>query len=224
MKLLLIRHGQTDWNMLWRMQGSVNTDINDCGIRQARIKAGFLRKFHIDYVFSSPLKRAVHTASIVMKPCCPYETDFRLNEIVCENGINPDTVIRDCRNIYTDPRLSELCFGINEGRFPSERTPDVYYFFNEPDKYTAPEGAETLEAFRDRVNSFISEVLVPLSLREPDATVMISGHGALNKCISMCLCNKEIADFWSGSHIHNLSHAIFEINGKKFTEIQDFTD
>lgn len=224
MKVVLVRHGETDWNRLLRLQGGSNTDINQAGVSQTVKKAAFLRRFGFDYVFSSPLRRSVHTAEIILKPACPFEQDFSLNTISCENGINIDNIVHDCRNIYTDPRLCELHFGINEGRLPQDRVPGVELFFKATDQYVPAEGGETIEAFRDRVMDFILSVLVPLSLWEPDATVLIAGHGALNKCISMCLNNKEIKDFWSGNHIHNLSHAIFEIDGANFTEVLDFSD
>ncbi len=224
MKVVLVRHGETDWNKLWRMQGGTNTDINKNGVAQAAAKAGFLRHFGFDYVFSSPLRRAVHTAEIIMKPACPFEQDFDLNPVVCENGIDINNIIHDCRNIYIDPRLCELHFGINEGRFPKDRLPGTSYFFDAPEKYVPAEGGETLQEFIVRVKDFISSVLIPLSVREPEAVVLITGHGALNKCFSLCAKNKEIKDFWSGSHIHNLSHAIYEVKDNAMTEIQDFTD
>ncbi|ETI90466.1 histidine phosphatase family protein [Clostridium butyricum] len=62
--IMLIRHGETEWNILGKFQGSTDIPLSNEGIRQAfmlkeRLKSDF------DYIFSSPLKRAYETAKIL---------------------------------------------------------------------------------------------------------------------------------------------------------------
>lgn len=65
MKLLLTRHGQTDWNVAKRIQGITDVELNDTGMEQAKIAREKLLKEKIDVILCSPLKRARKTAEII---------------------------------------------------------------------------------------------------------------------------------------------------------------
>lgn len=65
MKLYLIRHGQTDWNVAGKIQGSQNTELNNTGIEQAKCLAAGMKERHISRIYSSMQKRAVQTADII---------------------------------------------------------------------------------------------------------------------------------------------------------------
>ena len=62
MRLLIARHGVTDWNVQGRLQGRTDIDLNAEGIRQARALASRLRPERIARLFSSPTRRATRTA------------------------------------------------------------------------------------------------------------------------------------------------------------------
>ena len=66
-KLFLIRHGQTLWNKEGRYQGEMDIGLTRVGFKQARLAAKYLSKVNFSNVYSSPLKRAVDTASIIKK-------------------------------------------------------------------------------------------------------------------------------------------------------------
>lgn len=61
----LLRHGQTDWNIDLRLQGSTDIPLNDTGRAQARLAAETLRREDWDVIIASPLSRAKDTADIV---------------------------------------------------------------------------------------------------------------------------------------------------------------
>ncbi len=64
--LLLLRHGETEWNLSGRWQGqAADTPLTDLGRQQARIVAGRLRAYPITAIYSSDLLRAFETAQIV---------------------------------------------------------------------------------------------------------------------------------------------------------------
>ena len=63
--IVLVRHGETDWNRERRFQGHADTPLNETGRRQARDLAHSIRTERITVVYSSPLERASETAAIV---------------------------------------------------------------------------------------------------------------------------------------------------------------
>lgn len=63
MQIILVRHGQTDWNLQGRCQGSTDLELNPSGIEQAENVALGLRQEKIHAIYSSHLKRAVQTAA-----------------------------------------------------------------------------------------------------------------------------------------------------------------
>lgn len=63
--LYLIRHGETDWNRLGRLQGIEDIELNGHGEQQAHQCGSSLKHEPIDLIFSSPLKRAYKTAQII---------------------------------------------------------------------------------------------------------------------------------------------------------------
>ena len=85
----LLRHGQTDWNIDLRLQGSTDIPLNDTGRTQARLAASSLNREDWDVILASPLSRAKDTADIV----------------ALELGMN----------VVIVPELIERSFGVAEG-------------------------------------------------------------------------------------------------------------
>lgn len=67
MQLILVRHGQTDWNKEYRVQGQSNLPLNESGIAQAEAIAQALTNEKVEAIYSSPLSRAFETAEAVSK-------------------------------------------------------------------------------------------------------------------------------------------------------------
>ena len=82
MKIYLIRHGETPWNTLGRLQGRTDIELNENGIRLAKITGEKLKDVHFDLAIASPLKRAYETAGLVLGDRnIPILTDERIEEI-----------------------------------------------------------------------------------------------------------------------------------------------
>lgn len=184
MNLYIIRHGQTDMNVLHRMQGRTDTRLNEKGRQQAREAAKFLKKEGIvpDRVIVSPLDRARETAEIVSgRP-------------------------RDLQE--PDDRIIEMCFGEAEGK-PNEELAQGFYesFFRTVVDYEPPDGAESYEDLFDRIADFVEDLRKRYILRagETDAkerrgdhgpTIFVVSHGAALHALLAYVGHVERKDFW----------------------------
>ena len=130
MKILLVRHGETDYNKNKLIQGHSDIELNETGRDQARNAGQKLTEYDIDFAFSSPLKRAVETARLML--------DNSNNEI----NIN--------KEITEDARLIEKFFGDFE-----ESTFDEY--FSALEAQAGLESIEKDEEVYERASSFFNE-------------------------------------------------------------------
>ena len=81
MKLYVTRHGETTWNVEWKVSGVTDVDLTERGVSQARSLANALKNEKIDLIIASPLKRAIHTAELINETVgSPMEIDARLTE------------------------------------------------------------------------------------------------------------------------------------------------
>lgn len=61
----IVRHGQTEWNAIGKLQGQLNSDLTKEGQEQAKALGEKLKDIHFDHAFSSDLTRAHHTAQLI---------------------------------------------------------------------------------------------------------------------------------------------------------------
>ena len=131
----IIRHGQTEWNLLGKTQGHGNSDLTPKGIEQAELLADSMTKYPIDYIYSSDLGRAYQTAEIIG------------NKLSIE--------------VEKTEALREMNFGTWEGRIIKdiiEEDPELYKMWrNEPHLAKIPQG-ETLSQIKERTDAFIKEI------------------------------------------------------------------
>lgn len=102
--IYLIRHGETDWNLQGRVQGSTDNPLNAKGREQASAIASQLATVSMDHIYSSGLTRAVQTAE-AFKGKAPHTPQPMLNER--SFGIYEGKVEKDVAKDWT-PRLSNL--------------------------------------------------------------------------------------------------------------------
>ena len=93
MDLLLVRHGQTDWNPLQKVMGRGAIGLNATGVEQAKNLQRWLKNIPIDAVYSSTMPRALQTAEIILEGRYIH-TALYLNKIkytcaICR-GLNGD--------------------------------------------------------------------------------------------------------------------------------------
>lgn len=178
MNLYLIRHGETDWNIVKRLQGATDIPLNENGEALARKTCEGLKEIPFDIIFTSPLKRAYRTAEI----------------------------IRGGRDIpiISDERIREICFGDYEGLVSKSEgynipDPDFKFFFTKTECYRTPPNGEAVESLLQRTADFLEELKSREDLKEKN--ILVSSHGA---AVRAMLCNIEgsgIAHFW-GKGVH----------------------
>jgi probable phosphoglycerate mutase len=83
MRLIIIRHGESEWNRIGRYQGQADAPLSDLGMQQAKALAQRLRNEPIDVIYTSPLQRAARTAESVAEfhPVTPFRLAPALMEI-----------------------------------------------------------------------------------------------------------------------------------------------
>lgn len=122
MKLYVVRHGQTDWNINGKIQGQKDIELNDTGILQARSSKEEFNKLDVDLIMCSPLKRARRTAEIINQD---KKLEIIYREELIERGLGDlegkdcETEEEDIYNYYiNDTKMNvepvvELCNRIN---------------------------------------------------------------------------------------------------------------
>lgn len=129
MKLLLTRHGQTDWNVELKIQGMTDIELNETGIKQAEKTREKLKNEKIDVIIASPLKRARRTA-----------------EIIAEGRDIP---------LIIDKEIQERCFGKFEGKTPKEFDFDEIWNYKLNKQY---EDAESTGELFERIQGFLEKI------------------------------------------------------------------
>ena len=83
MRLIIVRHGESEWNCVGRYQGQRDARLSELGLRQANALAQRLRHEPIDVIFTSPLQRAAKTAEAIARfhPEVPLEYAPEIMEI-----------------------------------------------------------------------------------------------------------------------------------------------
>ena len=111
MKLYVVRHGETIWNVENRVQGITDIPLTDKGRLDATLQKDFVKSLDIDVVISSPLDRAIETAKILTDNKLPINTDDRIKERDwgMNEGADIDTVDRiDCWDAILNTRVQNI--------------------------------------------------------------------------------------------------------------------
>ncbi|HEX2531343.1 MAG TPA: histidine phosphatase family protein [Burkholderiaceae bacterium] len=159
-EILLIRHGETAWNVEKRLQGHLDIPLNRIGQRQAVALGRALQNEPLDAIIASDLQRAVQTAHAVAAP----------------RGMP----------VHTDPGLRERCYGAFEGLLYTDigtRYPEAFAAWRSRDlDIRFPAGAhvaETLREFSERAVAAVTRVVDGRNYRK----VALVTHGGVLECV-----------------------------------------
>jgi probable phosphoglycerate mutase len=159
-EILLIRHGETDWNVEKRLQGHLDIALNAEGRRQAEALGRALLREPLNAIICSDLQRATETAQAIAAP----------------RGMT----------VHIEPALRERCYGALEGlRYVdiNERYPEAYAAWCERDldaRYPAGHNnAETLTEFSQRAIAAVNQLARTFKHKR----IVIVTHGGVLECI-----------------------------------------
>ena len=171
-RLILVRHGETDWNKAGRFQGQIDIPLNENGRRQAAAARDFLKDIPIDRAWSSTLSRPTETAQIILEA-------------------HPDVPLTQIDG------LVEIGHGVWEGKLESEIREDWSELLDTwkraPETVQMPEGETIQDVWARSVRSW-GEIAGEL---KPEETVLVVAHDAVNKTILCDLLGLTPADIWA---------------------------
>lgn len=174
-RIYLIRHGQTDWNLKSRLQGQFDIPLNQCGCWQAEQLSKYLRAIGFDRAFSSSLIRAKTTAESILG-----DRHLELELL---------------------PALQEVCHGDWEGRLESELRllyPHEFHLWEtKPLTCRKPKG-ESLHQLQTRVIP-AWENLVQQCVGDRYRTVLVVSHKFVIQVILCHICGLDLQHFWNFS-------------------------
>jgi broad specificity phosphatase PhoE len=178
-KLLLIRHGETDYNVKKRLQGQMDTPLNTRGEEQAAVLGLFLENEPIDAVYSSPLKRAARTAEIIA------------------------ALHKPALSVVCDPQLMEVDFGEWNGMLMStifESNGTDFRRWREDHDFAVPQG-ESINMLIQRMDGFRERFLAD----HPGQTVAVVAHGGVLQALIIHLMQMKPKLSWPFFRMENTS-------------------
>lgn len=193
-RLLLVRHGETEWNRQGRFQGQIDVPLNDNGRVQAAQAGEFLKSVQIDSAVSSSMARPKETAELILKH---------------HPGI--DLKLRD--------DLQEISHGLWEGRLEEEIEAEypglLQQWQSRPETVQMPEG-ENLQQVWDRAVAGWDAIV---KNAQPGETILVVAHDAINKAILCYVAGLTPASFWNFKQGNGAVSVIDYVSGNDATPL-----
>ena len=170
-RIVLVRHGETNWNKEGRFQGQIDIPLNENGKQQAQYASDYLRDISFDKAYSSSMIRPYETAEIILQKYKNLEIE-KVNDLV------------------------EISHGLWEGKLESEilaEWPELLRNWHEkPEKVQMPEG-ESIKTVS--VRSILAWQKICNEQAENTNTLVVA-HDAVNKTIICHLLNLDCSNIW----------------------------
>ncbi|MHC5742289.1 MAG: histidine phosphatase family protein [Nostoc sp.] len=173
-RLLLVRHGETDWNRQTRFQGQIDVPLNDNGRQQSQKAGEFLQDVEINFAVSSTMLRPKETAEIILKqhPNVKLELQDGLREI--------------SHGLWEGKLETEI-----EQEFPGE----LQRWRLIPTQVQMPEGENLQQVWERSVAAWQS--ILQAASNNQFKTVLVVAHDATNKTLLCHILGLSLENFWS---------------------------
>lgn len=166
-RVILVRHGQTEWNRIERFRGRIDIDLNETGIWQAGQAAKAVKeRYAVSAIYSSPLSRARRTAEAIGRSV----------------GL-PVQIL---------PALIDFSYGEWEGKSLEEveaAYPELYHLWETRPHQVRIPGGESLRRVRTRVSTAVQQV----AAAHPNESVVLVSHRIVCKVLACSLLGLPIS-------------------------------
>lgn len=169
-RVILVRHGQTEWNRVERFRGRADVPLNDTGLRQAALTGQRIAaEWQPAAVYAGPLGRTMQTADAIGRRC-----DLPVS---------------------VEDRLVDIDYGAWQGLTPAEvgaRWPgELAAWYNTPHVARIPDG-ETLDDLRSRAMRAVHD----LAARHDGQTIVLVSHTVVNRVVLLGVLTLGNDRFW----------------------------
>ena len=168
-EIILVRHGETEWNVEEIFRGRIDIELNETGIKQAELLAEYLSDLRIDAIYSSPLKRALKTAKMIAGyhkigvEVAPGLMDFNYGRW---QGLSHQEVKDKYKELYVE-------------------------WTKNPHQVKMPAG-ESLDEVRERARGVVDDVIAKYK-----GTIVLVAHRVVNKVLICALLGLDNSHFWN---------------------------
>ena len=202
LKLYIVRHGETEWNVIKRFQGQLNTPLTEKGIKKLKETGKKLENVLFDEVYTSELGRTVASAEIILNENRGYKNKKRELQKLAE--------------------LNEVYFGVWQGltyeevflKYPEEGN---NYFYNVKNYKAENVEAEKLE---DALERFLKGINKILDSHE-SGNILVVTHGTVFEMFMNYVANDSIFDIDERTLMGNGDYKVFSYKDGKFQEERD---
>ena len=202
LKLYIVRHGETEWNVIKRFQGQLNTPLTEKGIEKLKETGKELEDVTFEEVYTSELERTVNSAEII------------LNE---NNGYKNNKL-----ELKKLAELNEVHFGVWQGlkyeevflKYPKEAN---NYFYNVKNYKAENVEAENLKDVLERFLRGINKILSS----HKSGNILVVTHGTVFEMFINYVENSSIFDIDERTLMGNGDYKIFSYEDGKFQEETD---
>ena len=202
LKLYIVRHGETEWNVIKRFQGQLNTPLTEKGMEKLRKTGKKLENVLFDEVYTSELGRTVASAEIILNENRGYKNKKRELQKLAE--------------------LNEVYFGVWQGltyeevflKYPEEGN---NYFYNVKNYKAENVEAEKLE---DALERFLKGINKILDSHE-SGSILVVTHGTVFEMFMNYVANDSIFDIDERTLMGNGDYKVFSYKDGKFQEEMD---
>ena len=202
LKLYIVRHGETEWNVIKRFQGQLNTPLTEKGMEKLRKTGKKLENVLFDEVYTSELGRTVASAEIILNENRGYKNKKRELQKLAE--------------------LNEVYFGVWQGltyeevflKYPEDGN---NYFYNVKNYKAENVEAEKLE---DALERFLKGINKILDSHE-SGNILVVTHGTVFEMFMNYVANDSIFDIDERTLMGNGDYKVFSYKDGKFQEEMD---
>jgi len=168
-RLVVVRHGRTEWNRVERFRGRADIELDEVGIKQAEAAADRIAEWQVSAIYSSPLRRALTTAKILGR--------------------------RFALEVKSLPGIIDIDYGEWQGLSPEEAAAKygaLYSKWLESPYKVKFHGGESLADVRERAALAVEGLIA----QHPKETIVLVSHKVICQVLILTLLGLDNSHFW----------------------------